>query len=181
MKTEFLLLSLIFSFTADVLFLKTPFELTAILFFIAVQYCHRRLQNGSLLSFTAGGFSGMFFLLLLSYFWHIKSSLLTAAAFFYIALLTWNLCSSFTVKRQNTPTLLRICLVMLLACDLNVGFFNLPRFCGDLPHLSCFLLHAHRRKADLAFLSSKPVNPALPVLSLPQEESIFRSSLILLF
>ncbi len=33
MKTEFLLLSLIFSFTADVLFLKTPFELTAILFF----------------------------------------------------------------------------------------------------------------------------------------------------
>ena len=115
MKTEFLLLSLIFSFTADVLFLKTPFELTAILFFIAVQYCHRRLQNGSLLSFTAGGFSGMFFLLLVSYFWHIKSSLLTAAAFFYIALLTWNLCCSFTVKRQNTPTLLRLCLVMLLA------------------------------------------------------------------
>lgn len=72
MKTEFLLLSLIFSFTADVLFLKTPFELTAILFFIAVQYCHRRLQNGSLLSFTAGGFSGMFFLLLLSYFWAYK-------------------------------------------------------------------------------------------------------------
>lgn len=60
MKTEFLLLSLIFSFTADVLFLKTPFELTAILFFIAVQYCHRRLQNGSLLSFTAGGI-----------FWHV--------------------------------------------------------------------------------------------------------------
>ena len=86
MKTEFLLLSLIFSFTADVLFLKTPFELTAILFFIAVQYCHRRLQNGSLLSFTAGGFSGMFFLLFLSYFWHIKKSSgisLTYPVFFF--------------------------------------------------------------------------------------------------
>ena len=140
MKTEFLLLSLIFSFTADVLFLKTPFELTAILFFIAVQYCHRRLQNGSLLS----------------YFWHIKSSLLTAAAFFYIALLTWNLCSSFTVKRQNTPTLLRICLVMLLACDLNVGFFNLPRFCGDLPHsLAFYCTHIAGKLIWLFYLPSQ--------------------------
>lgn len=138
MKPEFLLLSLIFSFAADVLFLKTPFELTAILFFIAVQYFHRRLQSGSLLSFTASGFFGMFFLLLLSYFWHIKSSLLTAAAFFYIVLLTWNLCSSFTVNRQNTPTLLRVCLVMLLVCDLNVGLFNLPRFCDSLPHSLAF-------------------------------------------
>lgn len=156
MKTEFLLLSLIFSFTADVLFLKTPFELTAILFFIAVQYCHRRLQNGSLLSFTAGGFSGMFFLLLLSYFWHIKSSLLTATAFFYIALLTWNLCSSFTVKRQNTPTLLRICLVMLLVCDLNVGFFNLPRFCGDLPHsLAFYCTHIAGKLIWLFYLPSQ--------------------------
>ena len=134
MKTEFLLLSLIFSFTADVLFLKTPFELTAILFFIAVQYCHRRLQNGSLLSFTAGGFSGMFFLLLLSYFWHIKSSLLTAAAFFYIALLTWN----------------------LLACDLNVGFFNLPRFCGDLPHsLAFYCTHIAGKLIWLFYLPSQ--------------------------
>ena len=103
-----------------------------------MQYCHRRLQNGSLLSFTAGGFFWhvlpAFALLFLAY----KSDLLTAAAFFYIALLTWNLCSSFTVKRQNTPTLLRICLVMLLACDLNVGFFNLPRFCGDFPHSLAF-------------------------------------------
>lgn len=157
MKTEFLLLSLIFSFTADVLFLKTPFELTAILFFIAVQYCHRRLQNGSLLSFTARRL-----------FWHVlpafsllflaykKQPPYGRAAFFYIALLTWNLCSSFTVKRQNTPTLLRICLVMLLACDLNVGFFNLPRFCGDLPHsLAFYCTHIAGKLIWLFYLPSQ--------------------------
>lgn len=138
MKPELILLSLLFSFTADVLFLKTSFELAAILFFIAVQYCHCRLQNSSLVSFTIRGFAGMFFLLLLSHFRHIKSSLLTAAAFFYITLLIQNLYSSFTANRHNAPSLLRLCLVMLLACDLNVGLFNLPRFYNALPYSLAF-------------------------------------------
>ena len=151
--------SLLLSFTADILFLKTSFEGLAVVLFIAVQYCHRSLLSVSekhFASFSLTGICGTGFLLTLASFLHIKSSLLLAAAFFYIALLTWNLCSSFTVKRQNTPTLLRICLVMLLACDLNVGFFNLPRFCGDLPHsLAFYCTHIAGKLIWLFYLPSQ--------------------------
>ena len=133
-----------------------------------------------LLSFTAGGFSGMFFLLLLSYFWHIKAASLRRPPFsishcwpgICAVLLRWN-------DKIRPLCCESACHASCLRSECRI-FQSAPLLWWSSA-FSCFLLHAHRRKADLAFLSSKPVNPALPVLSLPQEESIFRSSLILLF
>ena len=45
---------------------------------------------------------------------------------------------------------------MLLACDLNVGFFNLPRFCGDLPHsLAFYCTHIAGKLIWLFYLPSQ--------------------------
>ena len=123
--------SLLLSFTADILFLKTSFEGLAVVLFIAVQYCHRSLLSVSekhFASFSLTGICGTGFLLTLASFLHIKSSLLLAAAFFYISLFVFNLIYAWIVHVDSTPLLLRLCLAMLFICDIHVGLFNLPRF-----------------------------------------------------
>lgn len=155
MNPEPVFFSLLLSFAADILFLKTPFEAIAIVLFIAVQYCHRKLLSIPVRHFIAAGLGGTLFLLITCSFLHIKSSLLLAAAFFYISLLLCNLFSAWVLHADTTPLLLRICLAMLFICDLHVGLFNLPRF-ADLSSFAPLLFYCEQIADKLLWLFYLP-------------------------
>ncbi|MCI5899799.1 MAG: hypothetical protein SOT36_09155 [Hominisplanchenecus sp.] len=133
MKPLPMFLSLVFSLTADLVFLHTPFELAGILLFILVQFCYRTLLAIPLLPWLKSGLLLALFLTFTADFCGIKGSLLLAAALFYFFLLLINLFHAWHQTFRSVPLLMALCLTMLLICDFHVGLYNLPRFLHPLP------------------------------------------------
>lgn len=147
MKTLPLLLSLLFSLSADYIFLATSCDLAGVLLFIAVQYCHRSLigvprstwfRNGLSLALSLFLFCSLFLTSsrssgVFSVYMTTQSSLLLAAALCYFSFLLCNFIYAWKHSFHCLPLPFCICLSLLLVCDFHVGLYNLPRFFPNLP------------------------------------------------
>lgn len=147
MKTLPLFLSLLFSLSADYVFLTTSCDLAGVLLFIAVQYCHRSLIGvpGSIWLRNGLSLSVPLFLLcslllapsqsseVSAMYMTTQSSLLLAAALCYFSFLLCNFIYAWKHSFHCLPLPFCICLSLLLVCDFHVGLYNLPRFFPNLP------------------------------------------------